>query len=159
MPDNISIFSYCGGMPPPLINTMRPCKFPTWLSILWKNMKHLRNPCTGVSKETLHLTVKLYEEGLTTIQIGEKLGKSQASILNYLKSQNVKRRPAGKRSYPLNEKFFDNINTVEKAYWLGFLLADGNTPKGSVRCLLKSTDGHHLELLRSALKSEAPIRY
>jgi len=29
--------------------------------------------------------------------------------------------------YHFNEKFFNKIDTEEKAYWLGFIMADGYT--------------------------------
>lgn len=31
-----------------------------------------------------------------------------------------------KKSYTLNETYFDNIDCDAKAYWLGFLFADGS---------------------------------
>lgn len=35
-------------------------------------------------------------------------------------------RAAGnERSYALQEDYFDKIDTQEKAYWLGFIAADG----------------------------------
>ena len=69
-----------------------------------------------------------------------------------------------------NEEFFDCIDTEEKAYWLGFLYADGciSKPKRTVKGIekpyyrievsLKATDKEHLEKLRCALEMEAPVR-
>ena len=40
-----------------------------------------------------------------------------------------------KLDYTLNENYFDNIDCEEKAYWLGFLFADGSTTQNS-NCIL-----------------------
>lgn len=53
-----------------------------------------------------------------------------------------------------NNKFFDKIDTEEKAYWLGFLYADGAISKDGrniVELSLKSSDINHLEKFKSSL--------
>ena len=37
------------------------------------------------------------------------------------------------RKHKVNEKYFDKINSQEKAYWLGFLWADGSIYKTATR--------------------------
>lgn len=74
------------------------------------------------------------------------------------------RRRGPARKYALDEAFFDCINTEEKAYWLGFLLADGcvqQTRAGNwtVRLELASRDKAHLVKLTAALRCDAPIRF
>ena len=46
-----------------------------------------------------------------------------------------------------NRHIFDEINSQEKAYWLGFILADGylNTDRHMLRIKLGNKDKHHLE--------------
>jgi hypothetical protein len=53
-------------------------------------------------------------------------------------------RPAEKRT---NHDFFDLINSEEKAYWLGFLYADGNLAKSRwyTSLMLSKKDEAHLE--------------
>ena len=65
--------------------------------------------------------------------------------------------------YFLNEYFFEEIDTEEKAYWLGFLYADGNvyykqTKYGNVRLKLSSKDRAHLELFLKSLNSNSIIK-
>lgn len=69
-----------------------------------------------------------------------------------------------------NEHFFDRIDTEEKAYWLGFLYADGSLSgptrmyKGKekayyrIEVSLKKEDKDHLEKLRTSLEMEAPVK-
>jgi len=70
---------------------------------------------------------------------------------------------AMKRVYTVNDDFFERIDTPQKAYWLGFFLADGNMliEKGCSYRLgfgLKIDDQPHLEKLKMALDSNYPIK-
>ena len=60
----------------------------------------------------------------------------------------------------LNETVFDKIDTEEKAYWLGFLYADGNISISGNRLevRLADKDYHHLEKFKEFLNLETKIR-
>jgi hypothetical protein len=74
----------------------------------------------------------------------------------------------GRYRYRLNEAFFDVIDTEAKAYWLGFITADGCVQSGrigvngwqrnQVTVKLKESDAEHLEKLKSGLSAENPVR-
>lgn len=74
----------------------------------------------------------------------------------------------GRKNYALDEGYFDSIDTEGKAYWLGFITADGCVQTGSVGAngwlrnqlsvKLKESDAGHLEKLKSALSAESPVR-
>ena len=61
--------------------------------------------------------------------------------------------------YALDEHVFDSIDTEEKAYWLGFLMADGyNHESRTAICLrLQAEDVEILEKFKKFLRSNAPI--
>ena len=61
--------------------------------------------------------------------------------------------------YSVNENYFSVIDSEEKAYWLGFIAADGNI--GGIydfRIELQKQDLSHLEKLKVALNSTHPIK-
>ena len=68
--------------------------------------------------------------------------------------------------YNYDENFFEKIDSYEKAYWLGFLMADGyifrntNTKSGitGIRIRLSEKDKEHLEKLNKDIKSNKPIK-
>ena len=66
----------------------------------------------------------------------------------------------GSRRYTLNESYFDVIDTEAKAYWLGFITADGGVIKdaktNALRVELAERDGDHVRLLAQALGSDKP---
>lgn len=64
------------------------------------------------------------------------------------------------RKYQTNEKYFDIINTEEKAYWFGFLLADGyiSAKKTSWSVQLRLIDLDAIQKLKLALESSVPIK-
>ena len=51
-----------------------------------------------------------------------------------------------RKKYYLKEDIFDNIDTEEKAYWLGFLYADGNVANNASRIRLSLAE-NDLEIL------------
>lgn len=60
----------------------------------------------------------------------------------------------------LNENCFDNMNTEEQFYWLGFMYADGNISKegNRVEMRLSLKDKDHLEKFRKFLQLTTEIR-
>ncbi len=70
-------------------------------------------------------------------------------------------RPTGNydRLYALDEHYFDQIDTPDKAYWLGFIAADGCVlERGTLAVCLATVDEAHLETLRTALRTDSPVR-
>ena len=68
--------------------------------------------------------------------------------------------------YNYNEKYFETIDNEHKAYWLGFLYADGYVEpiyrKNKIKAFrieigLSIEDKHHLELLLQDIESDVPI--
>lgn len=106
--------------------------------------------------------IKDYQSGLTSIEVASKHGISPPTVRDRLRKRGVKIRP--KESYHLrktkfNYAYFDVIDTSEKAYWLGFLHADGynNQERGSLSVGLSSKDKSVLERLRRAMTSDNKI--
>jgi hypothetical protein len=68
----------------------------------------------------------------------------------------------GNRKYSFNQFFFETIDTEAKAYWLGFIMADGgiDTTGRSKQLFikLKLDDIFHLEKFKKALDSNHPIK-
>lgn len=57
----------------------------------------------------------------------------------------------------LNENYFHKIDSFDKAYWLGFIYADGYITNTTFGIKLKSTDIKHLHKLKNCLESEHKI--
>ena len=69
------------------------------------------------------LAVKLMHEGKSQKEIGEAMGGIPAQrVSDLFKAFNIKFE---KRNSPINDNYFDEINSEDKAYLLGFLIADG----------------------------------
>lgn len=66
------------------------------------------------------------------------------------------------RKYVVDEDYFEKIDSEEKAYWLGFLYADGTVRKrrsGELRLKLAIKDLAHLEKFQKALCSTSQIKF
>jgi len=72
---------------------------------------------------------------------------------------NVKSASELKRKYPIQEDFFDKINTEKKAYILGLLYADGynQTERNTVSISLKEDDKDILEKITSIIQPTKPL--
>lgn len=64
-----------------------------------------------------------------------------------------------RRKYDLNEKYFNKIDTPEKAYWLGFIAADGyiREDRATLQIQLQESDKSHLSKFLKAINTEKEI--
>lgn len=90
---------------------------------------------------------KIYGISRTTLNRGSK--KYKIPIINNSKAI-------------FNYDYFEKIDSEEKAYWLGFIAADGNVREGkkSVNLFelsLKLSDSSHLEIFKDAINFKKPI--
>lgn len=100
-----------------------------------------------IEKEIIDLYIK---NNLSSEKIAEKLNICSTTICRILKRNNIDLKGAVKfnRKYNINESFLDVIDTQEKAYFLGFMFADGNVHSKSseIKICLHNKDIHILEL-------------
>ena len=108
--------------------------------------------------------IRIYtEEKVGTPTIAKRLGLKTSTVLGCIQRAGISRscREAARKFF-CDSNFFTNINTEEKAYWLGFMYADGyvSSDKYSkkVGINLKISDYNHLEKFNKSLKSNYPIK-
>ena len=82
-----------------------------------------------ISKKILKEASEYYiNNNVSIINCAKKFKIGKNTLYNYLKENNLIRSPGVyQKDISYNENFFDNIDTEEKAYWLGFIMADGYT--------------------------------
>jgi transposase-like protein len=107
--------------------------------------------------------VEMYQRGMSAPEIADQFGVVHTLILRYLEKNGIERRSAEKchRIYPIREDFFDVIDKQEKAYFLGFLYADGSNNKEAnfVRTDLARKDRDILEKLASLIYLENSLQH
>jgi intein-encoded DNA endonuclease-like protein len=105
----------------------------------------------------------MYSGGKSCSEIAQLCSCNPSNIFALMRRNNIPRRKISdiNRKYKINESYFNEIDSEEKAYFLGFLFADGdnNTKKYVVRLRLKYTDEEILQKLNSLIENESPIRH
>lgn len=107
------------------------------------------------SEDQIAFIINEYNNHHSTTKIANKFKVSRESIRNVLRKNNCKvlsLEELGKINYPRNSDYFQEINSPDKAYWLGFLYADGYIGRGSeIRIGLSSKDEEHLKKFLDAI--------
>ena len=103
--------------------------------------KYMQDTNLGVSAVAKHFNV---DRGTLSARLKEKY-------------DNVISRKDGKLD--IDSTFFNIIDTEHKAYWLGFLTADGyiSSKRTAVELCLAEIDKHHIELFKEDIKSSHKI--
>jgi len=113
-----------------------------------------------ISRQDVEVIVGRYLLGETADEIYKDFSlklKSCDSILHLLKKNNINRRDAKRRSVIKHHNYFESIDSEHKAYFLGFLIADGsviNNRDGrsdSIRLELQECDRYIIDFLADQL--------
>lgn len=91
------------------------------------------------------------EKNNTVKNLSEIFQVRPESIRNLLRKENIKLTNKKTRGFPRISNFFEEIDTADKAYWLGFLYADGTISSSSNSISLGTKDKEHVEKFRDAL--------
>ena len=103
-------------------------------------------------EQVAYIINKYLNENYTLKQLGKEFNCSYPTIRNLLNKHKIKSR-GNKQGYPRDEFYFNKINTEEKAYWLGFLYADGCVHSNNYEISVNITDREHVEKFKTAIKA------
>ena len=129
-----------------------------------------RRDATGRYMPTPHAVrdsiLSAYLSGASAGAVSLALGVTKSNAWRLARDAGVLRsQSVNQRRYLCDDHFFDVIDTEEKAYWLGFLAADGcvESPRGAMKAAtgislhLAETDREHLGRFTRAIQFDGPI--
>lgn len=106
-----------------------------------------------------------YQAGESSKALAKEFDVSAPAICGLLERRNIARREQSlvQRRYTCNHTFFSSIDSEEKAYWLGFIAADGyisnsKESKSALVLVLQWIDKDHLVQLQETLQSTHPVK-
>jgi intein-encoded DNA endonuclease-like protein len=116
-----------------------------------------------IQETDIQKVVELYNSGLSTRAIEKHVPIKKTRITSILNNHNVKMKTVGNpyrlRTYAFDENYFDNIDNQEKAYWLGFIAADGHVSDDGLVIGLCIKDVDHLNKFKLAIGANNSIKY
>lgn len=105
--------------------------------------------------------VSLYNYNTST-ELAEKYGVSRGQITKIWHDNNLIGKD--KNKYPFDFNYFENIDTPDKAYFLGFLAADGNVftkneqeCQSIIRLCINDKDENILNVFKTYIDSQKPL--
>lgn len=111
-------------------------------------------------KYNINEWVELYKTKSAT-EIAYDYDVSTNTVIKYLRLSGVKMRNQSpvRMTYKkkVNSKYFEKIDSIEKAYFLGLLFADGNVYNNTITISLKRCDRDILEKFKSSIEGEMNI--
>lgn len=114
-----------------------------------------------LSQEIEQNIISMYVDGNNSKTISSLFNIAQSTVTRVLNRNNITQRTFAEqtRKYFFNESFFESIDTEEKAYWLGFIYADGSVSpeKGSFRLSISANDLEHLKVFKNDIQSDYVI--
>lgn len=103
--------------------------------------------------------IRLYttEPNISGADIARIYGVERMTINQFLRKQGILTKKT--KRYPFNEKFFDIIDTEEKAYFLGLMMADGynNIKRYAIRLVLQKGDKDIIEKFYKIIECKRPL--
>lgn len=106
-----------------------------------------------------NVVIDLFNKNLSQKKIGELLNVKQSRISDIVRELGLKRDKSllNLNKLKLDINYFKNIDDYHKAYWLGFICADGSINKQNNKMTLVSKDKENIEKFKEDIKSEHTI--
>lgn len=123
--------------------------------ILKSNNIQMRGPKSQLDPNQI---ISLYKSGLSSTKIGQMYNVCTHTITNLLNKYNIPRNNLY-HNINLIEDYWEVIDTKDKAYFLGFLIADGNVIGNAVRLSLNIKDEEILEVFSRVTHNENKLNY
>ena len=103
--------------------------------------------------------IELYKQNLSQKKIAQILCVSQGRISRIINQYGLKRDKSVLNLNRLNLdiNYFENIDNFQKAYWLGFICADGSINKQNNKMILVSKDFENVKKFKKDIKTEHTI--
>jgi DNA-binding transcriptional regulator WhiA len=104
--------------------------------------------------------VDRYNNGESPYKICTDYNITPSAVYYHLNKSKIQIRKSGhnSRKYNFDNDYFKSIDNDEKAYWLGFIIADGYIQNRGLHIELSIVDIDHLEKFKSAINSQHPIK-
>lgn len=137
-------------------------------NVLKKNNINKKIKQSGLSLETLdrNIVIDLYNNGKSASFIAKQLGCSHTLILDFFDKNHIKkidRKQLIRKFKNIKLDYFDNIDSEEKAYFLGLLYADGcneiSKNSSSISINLQEEDKEILEKLSFVILQENALKF
>ena len=100
--------------------------------------------------------IKDFKSGMTSQEIAKKYNTSDVNINAILRRRDIERRGT---SYVSDTHYFDIIDTEDKAYFLGFIYADGCLFRNELKINIHKQDIDILEKLKLFMNSNSKIHF
>lgn len=119
-----------------------------------------------VPRNTIIKAAKYYSDNqISIINCAKKFKIGKNTLYNYLKENNsIKNDKNYQKDITYDKNFFDSIDNEEKAYWLGFIMADGytkldkNNNPAQTTIEISKKDINLLDAFKKSIKSNYIIR-
>lgn len=119
-----------------------------------------------VPRNTIIEAAKYYSDNqISIINCAKKFKIGKNTLYNYLKENNsIKNDKNYQKDITYDKNFFDSIDSEEKAYWLGFIMADGytkldkNNNPAQTTIEISKKDINLLDAFKKSIKSNYIIR-
>lgn len=114
----------------------------------------------NIRKESMKKAIEYYKENqsITIADCARKFNVDRGTLGTHIKKLDL---TTNRNKHKFNENFFEVIDTEEKAYWLGFILADGSIDdiRNRISIGLAHEDEQHLYKFKQSLQAENPIYF
>lgn len=114
-----------------------------------------RNEKTGAiiwsEDQKQYVSTEYVEKDKTLKELAKEFQVQPQSIRNLLRKMDIIITNKKIKDYPRNSKFFKEINTAEKAYWLGLFYADGSISSKTNQIALGLKDKDHVKKFKVAI--------